>query len=231
MMASIGSAGKAMARPWSCPGRGRRRPGQVAGVIGMAVGVAMALAACTSAQPSSTVPAGGSRTVILPGMSCAWPDVLSAQTDNTAFPDAAAEYFGQPIVASPSTRIVLSGRFPDARYVSVQVYTPAGAGASLPDYRIASQPGSLNPWQQQAAPGGRFTVTIRRDPAPGQANTLPLPVGTTSQHPGYLIYRVYLPAGEDSSQVRFPVLTVEQGGAARSLPPAAATTPPCTSPR
>jgi len=52
----------------------------------------------------------------------------------------------------------------------------------------------------------------------GQANTLPLPAGTTSQHTGYLIYRVYLPAGENSSRVPFPVLTVEQGGAERSLP-------------
>jgi hypothetical protein len=151
-------------------------------------------------------------------MPCAWPYVLSARTENTAFPDAAAEYFGQPIVAPAGTRIVLSGRFPDARYASVEVYTPAGAGTSLPDYRIAPQPGSQNPWQQRAAPGGRFTVTIRPDPAPGQANTLPLPAGTTSQHTGYLIYRVYLPAGGDSPAVPLPVLTVEQGGTARSLP-------------
>jgi hypothetical protein len=121
-------------------------------------------------------------------------------------------------VASPGTRIVLSGRFPDARYVSVQVYTPSGVGTSLPDYRIAPQPGSLNPWQQQAAPGGRFTVTIRPDPSPGQANTLPLPVGTTSEHTGYLVYRVYLPAGGPSA-VPLPVLTVEQGRATRTLPP------------
>jgi hypothetical protein len=121
-------------------------------------------------------------------------------------------------VASAGTRIVLSGLFPDARYASIQVYTPSGVGASLPDYRIAPQPGSLNPWQQQAAPGGRFTVTLRSDPAPGQANTLPMPAGTTSQHTGYLIYRVYLPAREDSSHVPLPVLTVEQGAAVRSLP-------------
>jgi hypothetical protein len=217
-MAGIGSVGKAMARPWSCRGRGRGRPGRVAAVTGMAAGLAMALAACTSAQPSGTAPAGGSQTVTLPGMSCAWPDVLSAQTDNTAFPDAAAEYFGQPIVAPAGSRIVLSGRFPDAQYASVEVYTPAGAGTSLPDYQIAPQPGSQNPWRQQAAPGGRFTVTIGPDPAPGQANTLPLPAGTTSQHTGYLIYRVYLPAGHDSSAVPLPALTVEQGGAARALP-------------
>jgi hypothetical protein len=156
--------------------------------------------------------------VFLPGMSCAWPSELSAQADNIAFPDAAAAYWAQPIVASAGTRIVLSGRFPDARYASVDVYTPAGVGASLPDYRIAPQPGSLNPWQQQAAPGGRFTVTVGPDTAPGQANTLPLPAGTTSQHPGYLIYRVYLPAGGDSPAVPVPVLTVEQGRSARTLP-------------
>jgi hypothetical protein len=121
-------------------------------------------------------------------------------------------------VASAGTRIVLSGRFPDARYASVDVYTPGGVGAALPDYRIAPQPGSLNPWQQRAAPGGRFTVTIRPDPPPGQASTLPLPAGTTSQHPGYLIYRVYLPAGGNFPDVPVPVLTVEQGRAARTLP-------------
>ena len=218
MLASIGSIGKAMARPWSRRGQGQRRPGQVTGVFGAAVALAMALSACTSAQPSGSAAAGGSRPVSPPGMSCAWPTELSAQTDNTAFPDAAAVYWGQPIVASPGTRIVLSGRFPDARYASLSVYTAGGVGASLPDYRIAPQPGSLNPWQQQAAPGGRYTVTIRPDPAAGRANTLPLPAGTTSRHPGYLVYRVYLPAWGDSSAVPVPLLTVEQGHAALTLP-------------
>jgi hypothetical protein len=217
MLASTGSAGKATAGPWPGRSRGRRQPGAVAGLVGVAVALAMAVPGCTSARPSSTAAAGGSQPAVLPGMSCAWPTELSAQTDNTAFPDAAEAIFGGPIVASPGTRIVLSGRFPDARYASVQVYTPGGVGASLPDYRLAPQPGSLNPWQQRAAPGGRFTVTIRPDPAPGQANTLPLPAGTASQHPGYLVYRVYLPAG-GASAVPLPVLTVEQGGAARTLP-------------
>src|ERR1019366_1553850 len=201
MLVSIGSVGKAMARPWSCRGhgrgRGRHRPGRVAGVTGVAVGLAAALAACTPAQPSSSAAAGGSQPAVLPGMSCAWPDRLSAQADNAdniAFPDAAEAYFWQPVVASAGTRIVLSGRFPDARYASVQVYTPSGVGASLPDYRIAPQP------------------------APAQANPLPMPAGTTSQHTGYLAYRVYLPAGGAPSDVPLPVLTVDQGGAARTLP-------------
>jgi hypothetical protein len=214
MMTSVGSAGKAI-------------------VFGGVVALAMALAACSSAQSSGSAAAegtaaggtaaggtavGGSRPVIsVPGMSCAWPTELSAQTDNVAFPDAAEEIFGQPIVASAGTRIVLAGRFPDARYVSVQVYTPDGVGASLTDYRIAPQPGNLNPWQRQGPPGGRFTVTLRSDSAPGQPNTLPLPVGTTSQHTGYLVYRVYLPAG-GASAVPVPVLTIDQGGVSRVLP-------------
>jgi hypothetical protein len=218
MMASIRSVVRAMARPWSCRGQGRRRPRRAAGIFGGAVAFAMALSACTSAQPSGSAAAAGSQSASPPGMSCAWPKELGVQAGNTAFPDAAAVYWGQPIVAPAGTRIVLSGRFPDARYASIDVYTPGGVGTSLPDYRIVPQPGSVNPWQRQAAPGGRFTVTIGPDPAPGQANTLPLPAGTTSQHPGYLVYRIYLPAGGVSSDVPLPVLTVEQGGAARTLP-------------
>lgn len=210
MMTSIGSAGKAI-------------------VFRGVVALAITLAACSSAQSSRSAATEGSKPVVsVPGMSCAWPTENVAQSDNTAFPDAAEEYFGQPIVASAGTRIVLSGRFPDARYVSVQVYTPGGAGASLTDYQIAPRPGSLNPWQRQGPPGGRFTVTIRPGPASG-ANPLPLPAGTTSQHTGYLVYRVYLPAGGGAA-VPVPVLTVEQGGATRTLPSCPAHNAPVTFP-
>jgi hypothetical protein len=162
-------------------------------------------------------------------MSCAWPTELSVQSDNSAVPDsvsvdsAEAVWF-QPVVAAAGTRIVLAGRFPDARYASFSVYTPSGgfaasrAGTSLPDYRIAPQPGSVNPWQREGAPGGRFTVTVRSDPSPDQGNTLPLPAGTTSRRPGYLVYRVYLPAGGSFPDVPLPAVTVDQGGAARTIP-------------
>jgi len=132
MLVSIASAGKAMAAPWSCSGRWRRRPGRVAGVFGVALPLAMTASACTSAQPSSSAAAEGSRTVVsLPGMSCVWPTEASAQTNNIAFPDSAAVYWVQPIVAPAGTRIVLSGRFPDARYASVDVYTLGGVGTAL----------------------------------------------------------------------------------------------------
>ncbi len=213
-MASIESVGKAMARTWSRGGRGQRRPGLVAGVLGVAVALALALSACTSARPSGSAAAGGRPLAAPPGMSCAWPTELNVQSDNSAVPnsvsvDSAEAVWFQPIVAAAGTRIVLSGRFPDARYASFSVYTPSGgfaasqAGTSLPDYRIVPQPGSVNPWQRDGAPGGRFTVTVGSDPSPGQHNTLPLPAGTTSRYPGYLVYRVYLPAGGASRMCRF----------------------------
>ncbi len=229
MVASIESVGKATARPWSRSCRGQRRPGLVAGVFGVAVALALALSACTSAQRSGSAAAGGSQPAAPPGMSCAWPTELNVQSDNSAVPDsvsvdsAQAVWF-QPIVAAAGTRIVLSGRFPDARYASFSAYTPSGgfatsqADTSLPDYRIAPQPGSVNPWQHEGAPSGRFTLTIRSDPSPGQANTLPLPAGTTRRYPGYLVYRVYLPPGGSFSDVPIPAVTVEQGGAARTIP-------------
>jgi len=222
MLVRIGSFAKATARRQR-HGHGRRKPGRVVGVTGVAVGLTVALAACTSTQSSSSAAAGGSHQPSLLGMPCAWPTAMSATEDNgdsaanTAFPDSAEQSLVTPIVATAGTRIVLSGRFPAARYASVQVYTPSGASTALDDYRIAPQSGSVNPWEHQAAPGGRFTVTIGGNSAPGQANTLPLPVGATSQHPGYLAYRVMLPAGENFSQVPVPVLTVEQGNSTRTL--------------
>lgn len=192
--------------------------------LGAASSCLLTLASCSTGSPAKRASASP------PGVSCAWPTELSAQTDNTDFPDAASAVWAQPIVTAAGVRIMLSGRFPDARYASLSIYTPAGVGASLPDYRIAPQPGSVNPWQHKAAPGGRFTITIGPDPSPGQANTLPLPAGTTSQHPGYLVYRVYLPAGGDFSNVRLPTLTVAEGRAPRTLPACRSHNAPVTLP-
>jgi hypothetical protein len=154
---------------------------------------------------------------------------VDAATANAALPDTAATYWIERFPVAPGLRIVLSGAFPDARYASVQVYTPIGSpftrngvGSALTDYQIAPDPGSANPWQQAGAPGGRYTVTLREDVAPGQANTLPLaPEGTTSGE-GLLVYRVYLPAGGDASRVDLPGLTVEQGAQSTKLAPCTA---------
>jgi hypothetical protein len=192
-------------------------------VPGLVVSLAAALlgfttlAACSSAAPEPTGASASS--------TCAWPWTVGARSYNLTMPDSGAADWFQPIVASQAASITISGTYPDARYFSLSVYTPYGtpvsadgASSSLPDYRIAPDHGSVNPWQHRAAPGGRYQVTVRPTVAPGEANALPFPAGTTSLHPGYLHYRVYLPAGGDFAGIKLPTITVKNGPTSRTLP-------------
>ena len=139
-------------------------------VFCLAAALVVGCGTSSAPPPSQQPPSQGAQ-------NCAWPSMFSVQSANTAFPDSAAFYWGQPLVADQHTTIQIEGQFPDARYASLSVYTPYGnpfttngVSSSLPDYRIRPQPGSQNPWQQSAPPGGRFDVTIslRRDTEPGQ---------------------------------------------------------------
>jgi hypothetical protein len=178
--------------------------------VGAVAACLVTLASCSS--PSAPATTGSSST----GQSCAWPWEVNIRTDNTAFPDAAALYWGQPIVATTATQVSILGSYPDARAFTLSVYTPSGApfttsvGSSLADYQIAPEPGSTNPWQSHASPGGRFQVTIRSSVTTGQANVLPLPLGGSELHPGYLVYRVYVPSGGSNSKITLPTITISQ---------------------
>lgn len=191
-------------------------PSLVVSVATALLGVAT-LAACSSAAPK---PAG-----VSPSNTCAWPWTVGVRNYNLSMPDSGAADWFQPIVASEATSITISGTYPDARYFSLSVYTPYGTpvsvdgvSSSVSDYRIVPDHGSVNPWQHRAAPGGRYRVTVRSGLAPGETNALPFPVGTTSLHPGYLHYRVYLPAGGDFGRIKLPTITVTKGSTSHTLP-------------
>jgi hypothetical protein len=142
----------------------------------------------------------------------------------------AAVYWLTPLTAQAGTRIVLAGRYPGARYASLEVTKPGGGlftvngvTSELSDFRIAPAPGSTNPWQPSARhpgrrAGGQFTVTIQAGVAPGQVNTLPLAPPGPATGTSYLVYRVYLPVGGDFSRVPLPTVTVTSGGVLEHLP-------------
>ncbi len=164
--------------------------------------------------------------------SCAWPVEASPQNVNAGLLDSDAVYWVMPFAVQQNLRITLSGTFADARYTSLTVYdstfapftTAQGVSSELTDYRIAPDPGSVNPWQQQAASGGHFAVTLRADPAAGETNVLPIaPDGTAAGKTGYLIYRVYLPAGGDQS-VPLPGVSFDQNGTTVNVPVCAPST-------
>ena len=130
---------------------------------------------------------------------CAWllavnPAILPV---NVAFPDTSAYYWVSTFPLDPALSLEVKGTYPDARYMSLNLYDQSlssyqvdGQWSALADYQIDADAGSLNPWQQTAAPssatqssatqqpaapGGHFTVTAVATPDAGSSNTLPLP--------------------------------------------------------
>jgi len=198
-----------------------------AGLLGAAGVSACSVSASVSASASASgaAPAATTQHAASPAnLSCAWPSTVGVQTANRIVPDSAAAYWVQPIVATGNAVYRLSGRFPDARYFSLSVYTPQegtftshGAGSSLPDYRIAANQGSVNPWQSRGTAGGAYTVTIQAGAGAGQRNVLPMPPGTSPAHPGYLVYRVYLPAATSLPAIPLPSISISHGSTTERL--------------
>ncbi|RZU49521.1 hypothetical protein EV385_1274 [Krasilnikovia cinnamomea] len=168
------------------------------------------------------------------GPSCAWPQEVGADADNIALPDTNAHYWVTPFRVRADREITVTGTFPDARYASLTVYnglrgtfTRDGVFSSRTDYQIAPDPGSVNPWQESARPGGSYTLYLRHQVAPGQTNTIPIaPARARDGDVGFLVYRTYLPADRPSVPARLPTLTVIDGGVPRTLKPCPATVAP-----
>lgn len=162
---------------------------------------------------------------------CAWPWATNLDTlvkipaTNFSNPDVQSAYSIMDYTVQSGLRITLRGRFPDSRYMSFEVYsadgsefTTNGVASNLTDYQIAPDPGSVNPWQQPAPPGGRYTVTLQSDVTPGQINTLPLaPAGTPDGTLGLLFFRVYVPAHDNPQQVPLPTVTTTLNGVSKQL--------------
>lgn len=192
--------------------------------------LAMTLAACTSSAGSaphaSSSGSVGDGQLVTPA--CAWPFESNADTldkINNSNPDVESDYWIMEFTVRRGLSITLSGHFPDSRYFSFEVYnskglpfTENGVASVLTDYRIAPDPGSVNPWQSKANPGGSYTVTLRSDVATGQVNTLPLaPAGTAAEAIGVIFLRVYVAHGSPA-QVPLPAVTFTVGGTSRRLP-------------
>jgi hypothetical protein len=199
-----------------------RRKAPIAALLALFSGTVPAVALAQTALGASA------RASVVPSAtqpSCGWPVSFNITNSKLLILDSSAAYWDQPIVAGPGVRITISGTYPDESYFSLQTYTPYatpfsvnGVSSSLADYQVTPDQGSTNPWQHRAAPGGRFQVTVRSGVAPGGPNVLPLPSGTSVAHPGYLVYRVYLPAGGSLSDLTPPTVTLAQGSVSRTLP-------------
>jgi hypothetical protein len=159
---------------------------------------------------------------------CSWWAKTTPETLNVAFPDSAATYWTTPFRAEEGLEIEIDGQYPNARYMSFNVYDESGGSfeangvpSGTADYQIDPSPGSVNPFQTKGEPGGSFTVTLSAGVKPGETNTLPLaPEGATGKNGaplGFLLYRVYLPTGGNGA-VQLPRLTLVKDGEKVALP-------------
>ena len=143
-------------------------------------------------RPSITAPPceDGLRSKLLlalAGKRCSWGKVVNPAVSlvNIAYPDLNAYYWVTRFDADTAMRIKISGVFPDARYMSINLYDDSlspysvnGVPSALADFRIEPDPRNVNPWQQISGAGGHFTLYAVNDPHPGDINTLPLPPST-----------------------------------------------------
>jgi len=98
---------------------------------------------------------------------------------NVAFPDSAATYWTTPFYAEEGLSIEVEGTYPNARYMSFNVYNEdggsfqaGGVSSGLADFEMDPDQGSVNPFQTNAEPGGSFTVTLSGEAKSGQSNIL-----------------------------------------------------------
>jgi hypothetical protein len=172
----------------------------------------------------------------IPFPGCSWPVESTPTSANVLYPDSNSTYWTTPYRVKPGMQIYLQGRYPTARYFSIQAYdnnaqpySARGVASSLTDYQITPTIGR-NPWSAAAAATaatGRYDITLRS--LSSRASTaLPgtLPIAPASPTPGdlpsdigFLMIRVYLPPQLNFSVVPLPSITIKaRGQAAVTLP-------------
>jgi uncharacterized membrane protein len=149
---------------------------------------------------------------------------------NVAFPDESASYWLGTYQAAPGTRIRIHGRYPHARYMSFNVYDPAGRPLdSLNDTQIVPDAGSANPFlpgADRTAARRDYTVTIDFGTPPAQRapNTLYTGQGQNGlpNAAGSFIYRMYVPdSGRDEwGGAGLPRVALEAGDGGEPVSPA-----------
>lgn len=189
-----------------------------------------------AAGHGATARTANGATTVFPG--CAWPVETTPDTADVAAPDPYATYWTTPFLANPRDTITITGRYPKSRFMSISVYnssfqlfTNTVRGKKIPsdlsDYQITADAGSANPWRTgRVVPGARFTVRIRAVVTAARQraeNAIPMIDQNPPPNPagppglGYVIFRVYIPAGGNST-VRLPVITITHNGKRTTLP-------------
>lgn len=160
--------------------------------------------------------------------SCAWSGERDQRDINIGAPDLDAFYYASSVSPKPGTKIVVSGRFPKARYFSFTLYNAGGQPiASAYDAQIAADKGSANPFRGpgpvRASDRYHVQVLFVGRPSHPAARTLYVGPPANAASSLLLVLRIYVPA-HPSRPGPFPSLTTETIGGAVLLARAACAT-------
>ncbi len=174
------------------PSRLRTAAVLVAGASGLAGVVAV----------TATSAAGAPRQKIAQ-KTCFWSSETDSKFDKTgaenyAFPDSGAVYWAAQITMPAGSRIVFKGKFPHARYESLNTYdaTTHAPTDNLHDVTTEPDRGSTNPFRSGAnreATKRSYTVTMVNQPVPVTKAPNTLYAGVPGETSQIVIYRVYEP--------------------------------------
>jgi hypothetical protein len=138
---------------------------------------------------------------------CFWEGPISMKRPTTHgfdgryfnFPEESATYWMSRFSLPPGSRLVLRGRYPHARYISLNAYSDAAPTDTLSDVAIEPDPGSTNPFVRGNRRDLRkrsWRVTVLDEPRPDERapNTLyARPAATDVGAAIEVFYRVYEP--------------------------------------
>jgi len=144
----------------------------IAGVVAAAVSVAAAPAAPASSAISAVAPVAGKDLLYGgTGSTCFWKvGAIGVEDYNIAYPDAGAHYWGAIWTHIPGSTLRLKGKFPYARYTSLNAYDRLGAiQDTLSDFQWNPDKGSSNPFRpgvRRNVANRNYTLTVSPDRSP-----------------------------------------------------------------
>ncbi len=175
--------------------------------IGALVATCAVVACALLASASAAPPASQKQRAKHELATCFWEGPISMKRPTTRgfdgryfnFPEESATYWMSRFSLPEGAKLVLQGRYPHARYISLNSYSDAAPTDTLSDVAIEPKPGSGNPF----VPGNRrdlhkrgWQVTVLDEPRPAERapNTLyARPAATDVGAAIEVFYRVYEP--------------------------------------
>lgn len=197
------------------------------------------LAACgggaspdSGTPPVAPPPVASAEARAMAAQGCSWVKVFDPTVVNLALPDTSANYWITVIPnPGPLGRIRLRGHVPQARHFSLNSYDALTSPYdAIADYQIVPEPPGVTPFLGPAqvdpgiAPGADYLLELSFDALPearapntiysGQLASI---AGVSLPNPlaSILIYRTYLPEGDDSGGAGLPQILLETASGAQ----------------